>query len=217
MVGMLQGKGGGVAGGGGGLSQGKGGAPSMATQPTPANAGEKPVPQPPRGVEMGRAGGPARNAGGDLASMFLSNRPAQGVRLPDVTQPTRPVLGSIAPGTTSRSPPPVQQQPQAPTSQQIQQRLSQMTPEGMSYGGAMGGGVNPLITGSVGAPAIFAEQYQRALAQNPAYAKQMLDRAPPQFRAIFAPVTPAAPAAPPQMSQAARMAAEINRRAAARR
>ena len=156
--------------------------------------------------------------GGNLSSLFGGNQGygsgGMGVNLPQITQPTRDSLG-LGPFPITL-PPRLPQQPAAPaprppTMQEVQQRVAQVTPGSeVTYGGAMGGGVNPAITGSMGAPAVFLQNYERWKDRNPAYAAQMLERSP--FKSLFAPVQGTAPQQPAQPSQAALMARAMNER-----
>lgn len=187
---------------------------------TPAGAGGKPAAQGPLGA-MQSGGTPvpqqAPGAGG-LAAMFGSNQGygggGSGGSLPQIAQPTRQSLGLPATLTLPPRKPipqPTAPAPRQPTGQEIQQRIAQVTPGSeVTYGGAMGGGVNPMITGSMGAPAVFAAQYEMWKDRNPAYAAQMLERSP--FKSLFAPVQGAAPQQPFQPSQAALLARSMNER-----
>jgi hypothetical protein len=138
--------------------------------------------------------------------MFLNNGPVQDVKLADVAQPTRPVLGSIAPGTTSRSAPPRPQvkAPTLPPGFREGRRGEWIAPDGSAYNK---NGLQirlPQMDGNGGmhnnAPVYGAPNYAPSV-QSFLTMQQMLQ----------------AQQQPAQPSKAAQLAAEINRRAAARR
>lgn len=185
-----QGKGGGVAGGGG-LSQGKGGSGLPATAATlPTNAGGKPA---------------LPSGGGNLASMFLGNQGyggGSGVTLPDVTQPTRPVLGSFAPTLPQRPQPVTPAAPKLPAGFKEGPGETWVAPDGSAYTKEGRQVRLPQMDGNGGmhnnAPVYGAANYHPTVLSFLSSQQQQA-------------VQPAQP------SQSALLAAEINRRAAARR
>lgn len=162
------------------------------------------------------AGGVFPQSGGNLASMFGSNQGygggGSGVTVPQITQPTSGSLG--LPDITKMLQPPRQPvAPAAPTTrapsgQEIQQRISQMQPNGGTQVYSQNGGVNAMDANSGGKAQRFADYYYRLKYQNPDMAAQVLERSP--YKSIFSPVQVAQPQQPYQPSQAALTARRTN-------